>query len=579
MRLVLHIVAKDLRRLRWPLLLWLVITAVPLVFGFSMVLGGDFDQALLQKLEPATLILRLLAGVATFFLTAQLIQEDGLVGTTQFWSTRPIAHRRLLAAKFTGWWLMLGLPPVLLALPWWVTCGFGAGEIARAALELWMVQVAIALPVALIASLTDTLGRVIIWSFPLMFCTMFATGLLATVLEKAEITAWSTTMLFFAVTAAAVIVRQFLRPDLRRSIVWLVIGLSAAPLLAIGINPIVQAWLQRSAAWTNLQAERLDGLGLSVHAWRAASGVKSPEDEVLLQTNLRVDGLPADLVLDSGSRVSARQRWEWTGIPPLERDAHWIGAWSGMTAVRRALELGPDLPDPETQRHTDAQWAQRIARMPDRGAALQAQRALRSDVPAGLELHTRLRASSIERIRRTPPRYTVTLQLRALQPEVWTRVPLLAGGWHAHAGHGFRFTSRDGARPTDDTGPAPTELRLHAVVTTPTFLWQDFFGRPGRWSTLREPALLIVHPKADALGTPRVGGLALTVASVRIRSSQLTLKAPLVYRGERWVTADPEWTRSAEIAQVGFREVARFTRTVHSAPFPAEVGRPASNTP
>ncbi len=127
MNLMLHIVRKDFLRLRWPLAGGLALVAANLAIGFAVILAdglGGWSNERLQEVTTGLLGLQLLA---TFVLTAMLVQEDGLVGSTQFWLTRPISNARLLAAKLAGWVLLLWLPAVVLTLPWWIACGFGAG--------------------------------------------------------------------------------------------------------------------------------------------------------------------------------------------------------------------------------------------------------------------------------------------------------------------------------------------------------------------------------------------------------------------------------------------------------------------
>jgi len=102
MNLTLHIVLKDLRRLRWPLAVRLLIIALKLGIGFSFVLTGGFSVMPVEwiKFLPQALLGGELA--FTFVLTAMLVHEDSLVGTTQFWLTRPISGARLLGAKLAG---------------------------------------------------------------------------------------------------------------------------------------------------------------------------------------------------------------------------------------------------------------------------------------------------------------------------------------------------------------------------------------------------------------------------------------------------------------------------------------------
>ena len=159
MKLVLHMVRKDFLRLRWPLAGWLVLVAAKLGLGFALVLGADLLGWKNDSMTSVVVGGFVLERVMTFVLVAMLVLEDALVGSTQFWTTRPISGARLLAAKLAGGLLLLWLPEVLLTLPWWLTCGFGGREMAWAMFELLVVLGTVAVPAALVASLTDMPSR------------------------------------------------------------------------------------------------------------------------------------------------------------------------------------------------------------------------------------------------------------------------------------------------------------------------------------------------------------------------------------------------------------------------------------
>ena len=52
---VLHIVRKDLLRLRWQLAVWLLVVGLKLGIGFSLVLGGGFGGFSTDRLQALTL--------------------------------------------------------------------------------------------------------------------------------------------------------------------------------------------------------------------------------------------------------------------------------------------------------------------------------------------------------------------------------------------------------------------------------------------------------------------------------------------------------------------------------------------
>ena len=102
MRLMWHVVRKDLGRLRWQLAAWLAILGAKYVMGFGVIWFGPFSDEAHKNLEIVVRALGASEVVVTFFLTALLVQGDAPVGSRQFWVTRPISGARLLGAKLLG---------------------------------------------------------------------------------------------------------------------------------------------------------------------------------------------------------------------------------------------------------------------------------------------------------------------------------------------------------------------------------------------------------------------------------------------------------------------------------------------
>ena len=135
MNFVWHIVKKDLRALRWPLVVWVALIAAKLAMGVLLLTSDTTgDQELFDTLSG---ISKVLAGLEFLgvVLVAALIQEDMLVGTTAFWITRPISGARLLTAKLLGLGIIFVVLPVLVTVPWWLGCHLSLGAMAGAALS------------------------------------------------------------------------------------------------------------------------------------------------------------------------------------------------------------------------------------------------------------------------------------------------------------------------------------------------------------------------------------------------------------------------------------------------------------
>jgi hypothetical protein len=152
MRLTWHIVRKDLVRLRWVLLLWVVVLT-----GY-MALATI--QAALDEISyyPFYIIARIFGALFLPLLGFGLVMgvqyDDPVSDSDAFWITRPISGPRLLGAKCVVL-ALLCLVPVLAIAPWWIAHGFDAGQLSRAAFQAarWQAVVALAaVPFALTSS-------------------------------------------------------------------------------------------------------------------------------------------------------------------------------------------------------------------------------------------------------------------------------------------------------------------------------------------------------------------------------------------------------------------------------------------
>jgi hypothetical protein len=95
----LHIVRKDLRRLRWWLVAWVVLLAARALLasaGPAIARGGFAVQLVVSQLSG---IVAALGVVMLALLVARLVHEEPLVGLDWFWLTRPYDRHALLSAK------------------------------------------------------------------------------------------------------------------------------------------------------------------------------------------------------------------------------------------------------------------------------------------------------------------------------------------------------------------------------------------------------------------------------------------------------------------------------------------------
>lgn len=164
MNLTWHIVAKDLRRLRLPLALWVALFFAEFAVGLRLLNGSPLSYSSFDNLQTFYWVLFALHAMIGYLLVASLIFDDPLVGTTAFWPTRPISGARLIGAKLLACVLVFGLLPILVTIPWWLYCGYGGHQVMEASLDSLVLQI---IPVSvglLIASLTGTMPRFLTWT-------------------------------------------------------------------------------------------------------------------------------------------------------------------------------------------------------------------------------------------------------------------------------------------------------------------------------------------------------------------------------------------------------------------------------
>jgi hypothetical protein len=187
MRVTWNIVAKDFLRMRAVILAWFGLMAAKiLLYAFvSGAIGRPSESWLLLLGQgPAVAVRACLDPLIAFVLTGWMVHEDPLVGADAFWVTRPISGARLLGAKLLGAALFLVLFPILLNVPWWLACGFGAGEIGRAMVPMAAEYSLVVIVGIGVASATTSFPRYFLWTIA-GFAGLFAIHLMAAELAGA----------------------------------------------------------------------------------------------------------------------------------------------------------------------------------------------------------------------------------------------------------------------------------------------------------------------------------------------------------------------------------------------------------
>jgi len=371
MNLMWHIIWKDARRLRWPLAAWAGLIVVQLLIGAWMVAQAGFD---LEKAQRLADLLRVLLGMqllSAYLMVAWLVHEDLVVGIRSHWMTLPISGGRLCAAKLSALALFFWVLPCVLALPWWLSCGFGLREIGWAALQTMALHAAVTLPVLPIAVLTDNWTRFFTWTLVLVFALVTGSVLMMATVNAESGSASGGIQLsrvllvlgIWLVTIVAVTVHQFVTRRTGRSIGLAATGVVGAVAILGGWSHDLSPRLRQMVApwevplWHNAvvveagSGESMSGVVMWGHGiesraalqlrlkvmvddlagrenirlvdldaeWRWADGISWKKHAPEWGRNVNLDAENAALVNPTGA-VRARREYDWgsyvSGIPP-----------------------------------------------------------------------------------------------------------------------------------------------------------------------------------------------------------------------------------------------------------------------
>ncbi len=157
MKTAFHVFRKDVRRLRFWLVLWLALVAAPLVLRAIPEMGFPFmfSRAMLATgVSLATVIL--FAVVITL-----VVHEDPATGSSAFWLTRPISPTSLWAAKLLFVFLVLVAPAAAVETIQLALTGIGAKLVALAIPEIVLEWSVWATAFLVLASITSSLAGMI----------------------------------------------------------------------------------------------------------------------------------------------------------------------------------------------------------------------------------------------------------------------------------------------------------------------------------------------------------------------------------------------------------------------------------
>ena len=545
MNLTWHIVKKDLCALKWPLLVWLLVITAKLGIGVVLLnAAGDPDPEWFVKMDALSKGLTAFEFISVL-LTAAVIQQDLLVGTTAFWVTRPISGARLLQAKLLGLGLVFGLMPVLVTLPWWLGCGYGPSEIAWATAETVTFE-AIAVLLGLLWSVvTDGFGRFLMWTLVTLFAIPTLSGTMAYYASRGHSSTSSdvvTTRFAVAIILAVlgiftVVVHQFLTRRTRQSIA--IIGVMAGLIVVVGaawpwswnIEPRLRSYLIRRAEGVWPVTAEPAGLKFTMTSAQfapALPGAKSGTSSTL-RTEYRVEGLA-----ESQSLIPY-----WS-----ERTLQWPDgtidkgvAWGRSDMSETLPVLGVTL----SSAGRPGQYADTI----------------KTGAPVS--------APMVEKLHTQPPAYTLAARLRLMRFESATTVPLQAGLRTLQGALGERIAGVE---------KGGEELRVTFIRHYPSPL-ADNAGF-GPMAPLNEfPKYFLVNRAHEVVDRGRPVDYHLTrVGTVGISWHTMSYRASKKAAGKRPTLEAINALNDAELMKMVFTEQARFTHELKVDPFTVEPTSP-----
>jgi len=288
-RLTLHILEKDTRRLWWQIAVTFVLLAALARMDAER---ADFIPG------PAEGWLTLLLLAAWGFLLALLVLEEPLVGDRQFWITRPYRWPALLAAKLVFAALFIHFPSLLADCAILAARSFSPLAYLPLLLRKQVYLAgALTLPAVTLAAVSKSLAQLV----PVAVVVAGAAVILARWVEPFS-APWmgvdevrrGLALLAFAVAAVAVLVLQYAR---RRTILSRALAGAALVLAAalFGFTPREDTFALQCALSPISAASRAPSIHLAPRSEEPPSGLRqvfSPKSVVTLAIPIEVSGIP-----------------------------------------------------------------------------------------------------------------------------------------------------------------------------------------------------------------------------------------------------------------------------------------------
>ncbi len=324
MQQALHIFVKDVRRLRYDILVVLVLTAT---FAWC---EGHRVPFFVDKRTMVAYLLEGLLPLGWWYLAAQAVFGEPLPGDCQFWVTRPYRWQSLLSAKLLFIAVFVNLP--LLVSDCSILALQGLHPFAHPGALAWrqvLIAAILILPMTALACITASMSQVVLAVLGLIafiaVISIFGLGPHSLWFGYLD---WVRNSLVVSVIAAVGLVIMVLQYRTRRTVVSRIVCGVAVILVFVGVRCLpwnvaygLQSRLVRSQIETSSVSAQFEPGGSP-----PATTTQGPPDSVRVslpiqiagvpaQTVAKIDGMVAELTLPNGKLSELRMEGSETDTP------------------------------------------------------------------------------------------------------------------------------------------------------------------------------------------------------------------------------------------------------------------------
>jgi hypothetical protein len=294
MQQALHIFVKDVRRLRYDIVIVLVLTAT---FAWC---EGHRTPFLIEKLTVPAYLLGGLLPLGWWYLAAQAVFGEALPGDCQFWVTRPYRWQSLLSAKLLFIAAFVNLP--LLVSDCSILALQGLHPFAYPAALAWrqvLMAATLVLPMTALACITVSIAKMVLTLLGLVaFVVLVSLPNLGPPAYLWAPLLWVRVSLVVSVIAVAALVVMIVQYRTRRTVVSRIIIGAVVVLVVVGgrylrwnVGYALQSRLTRPQIETSSVSAQFEPGGSP-----PAATTQAPPDSVRVSLPIRFSGVPAQTV-------------------------------------------------------------------------------------------------------------------------------------------------------------------------------------------------------------------------------------------------------------------------------------------